>query len=394
MKRPRIERVPPGYAPRYPTQLTGEEYRELIAADASGRAVAAAVAAGLLCPGTAVAQGGDREAAFVDLLNKGLGQTAAHSNWFEQTTFSRERNAYDSPVVVPRIPIAFGNSHNGVFDAGRAKQLALQLFAVYGLKAVADQVVREEGVEAKLDGYDRERKVGFKLRGAMPEPNQMFAAAKAEPAATDLDVDEHKLLAARGTRVHVADLAQYPLMDGDQFTPTIAWLAGIVDFLNAVTDGPDLSLEAILLDRRQHFPLPKLELPPEVKGESSEQGSTLEAQGRALVVLRIDPQKGAQVRKAPGKARAADEWQAVERPLPTAGRLSMLRIACIAQSEGARAGMRIDQAGSPVLQVDAAGPTAFLPAGFDATRPFTITLQLEKGRYWIGPNVLVGAKGP
>jgi hypothetical protein len=158
-----------------------------------------------------------------------------------------------------------------------------------------------------------------------------------------------------------------------------------------VTEGPHLSLEAILLDQLQRFPLPQPELPPEVRLGRAD-GRTLEPTGPALVVFRVDPGKGGEVRK-PVKVRAGAEWEKGG-PLPTAGRPVMLRLDCFREGGDGGVRVRIDQRGKEALQVEAAGPAVFLPGRFDATQPFTITLQLQQGSFWLGPHVMVSAKGP
>jgi hypothetical protein len=45
---------------------------------------------------------------------------------------------------------------------------------------------------------------------------------------------------AKGWRLHVADIGDFPCLDSDQFTPTLAFLVGVVEFLNEVTEGEDV----------------------------------------------------------------------------------------------------------------------------------------------------------
>jgi hypothetical protein len=386
MTKPEIRRVPGDYAPDYPAGLTREQFEALLAGDARARILKTAAAAGLALGAALPAQkpGGEREPKMLAVLRTLAGDSGG---WLERADFRRTRNAFDSPVVVPIIPISFGNSHNGLFDAERARQLARAMFSAYGLNAGAGHRVAADGVEARLDGYDPAAGVGFKLRGRAPKSNAMFAVPEPEDASSDLDPAEHAALAAKGVRVHVAELEQYPLMDGDQLTPTLAYLAGIVDFLNAVTGG-ELDLEAILMARSQRFPLADaLDAPATVAVASDPYGFRLQTKARAQLLLRVDPRRGVEVAADTGRTA----WVEAKEPLATRGRPTVLRLGFGAQGEGAKATLRVTQEAAVPVHVESTGGTVFLPSAFDATKPFQLTLEVEPGDYWLESHVRVGA---
>ena len=147
MTRPKFERVSDHYRPRFPAELTPEEYAELIAPESGTRMLAAAAAASLALGVTLPAQEGpERERQFLALLESL--EPDRSLAWYAATTFVRTENAFESPIVLPRIPISFGNSHNGVFDAERARKLAREVFEIYGLHPAPDYKIREDGVRA------------------------------------------------------------------------------------------------------------------------------------------------------------------------------------------------------------------------------------------------------
>ena len=109
------------YRPSFPAKLTPEEYAVLIAPDSSKRMLAAAAVATLALGGTLSAQRPSRENQVLELLQR-IQPDLSRTNWYGSTKFVKHDNEFDSPVVVPHIPISFGNSYGGVFDAERVVQ--------------------------------------------------------------------------------------------------------------------------------------------------------------------------------------------------------------------------------------------------------------------------------
>lgn len=54
---------------------------------------------------------------------------------------------------------------DGTFDAGRARALARELFAIYGVEVVPDVPRRDGERSALIDGLAFPAKLGFELRG-------------------------------------------------------------------------------------------------------------------------------------------------------------------------------------------------------------------------------------
>ncbi len=337
----------------------------------------------------------------------------ATGHWYPRSTFER---LADGPAhaIVPRIPITCGNSRRGLFHASRARQLARDTFEIYGLAPRVDEGLASAHGRAVLDGYDVERRVGFELRGSGARARATGASAESEAAERELDyglddglddeLDDAELraLEAQGVRIHVADVEDYPLMDGDQFTPTLAYLAGIVEVLNEVTEGEDVDLSAILLRHAQHFPLPVVamaELAQGVIATRKETHAELVVRARATLHFELGGEHGVQ----PMDGRELRSRQAppvlLEHPLPTLGAPGVLLLdGCHPIGPHALAAgeshvtMRLLQAAAG-LDVRAPGVMLFTSSHFDATSPFVVELELAPGTYSLrNPRVIVGSR--
>jgi len=178
--------VPSGYEPGYPAGLTPAQYRELLLPGTCERLHGLAAAMLLVGGGQrALAQEPEstREERVLALV-QGLG--LGRQGWLARSTFQldREKGAH---VVLPRIPIMFGNSYSGLFDAASARRIALEAFRAYGLDPRTDVALEQPGLRGVLDGLDEARRVGFELSG-LPDPRAFLGAAEVEPAETGLDV--------------------------------------------------------------------------------------------------------------------------------------------------------------------------------------------------------------
>lgn len=381
--KPRIERVPDDYDPRYPRALERAEYEEWLAPDQRQRILAAATAAAslALATGRAAQSGGaagsERVEAVLRVLTSGA---AGGSGWFHRSSFERGKDPQGNPTVLPRIPIMFGNSQNGVFDANRARALASELFAAYGLQPGADHRVAADGVEATIDLYDPERRVGVELRGALEPLPRGFAKPEEEPAGAALDDVELARLAASGYRIQRVDLFQFPLMDGDQATPTLAYLAGIVEFLNEVAGGPEVDLTAVLAMERMRIALPEAQVD---SGVRCMDGHTFEADAEATLTFALDPAQGYERAVASNKFRRENGWHTAE-PAPKGS--GPLLIEVRARRPVA---LTVEQDGARPLRIEAAGSLAFLPPRFDPNRPFRVTLRLQPGSTEVEPHLVL-----
>lgn len=293
---------------------------------------------------------------------------------------------------VPRISIMFGNSMNGVFDDARARKLASRLFEVYGLSPASDVQFASDGVQATLDGLDLQKRVGFELRGRLPTGEPIGPRRWSEPEPESLDDGEARRMATEGVKLHVADYGDYHLVDYDQFTPTLAYLAGIVEFLNETTDGPDIDLTAVLAPAQQRFPLPE---------DAFESGPCISAVVHEGDSVHLHVTEGARLDfelSGPGcleystrvrpRSWGRRDWGLLLRPRSTAGRPTMLWIDT--HSRGLR--LRVTQGvGERRLDVASDGPFVFLPSTFDAAEPFHLTLEATKtGKLHLDRYVKVG----
>lgn len=384
----RIERVAGDYRPGYPRRLSPAEYEALMRCDRDRRVLAAAAAASVTFATALAAQegGSGREDRVLTLLSR---SAAGPSSWIEHAAFRRGKDAHGVPWVTPQIPISFGNSHNGLFDAGRARALARELFHVYGLKPRTDHDLAAEGTAARLDLYDPAVQVGCKLRGRMPAEVRMSGRAEPEEPAHALDDEELAKLAASGHRIQAVDLDAFPLMDGDQFTPTLAYLGGIVAFLNEVTGGPDIDLGAILErhEVRQPLALPG-KAPAGVRIDGQPGGGWIvHADAAADLVLAAGGAR-AERRVPPPAGRGPADWQPTELRDGVDGPM-LLRLVMHPGTA-----MVVSQDGADAVRIAAAGTIAFLPQRFDPRRPFTLTLRLTPGQHVVPGHVVLGGVAP
>jgi len=174
------------------------------------------------------------------IANACLGELSKTGGWYEDTKFRKEAAVGKNPdIVVPEIRISFGNSYSGIFDTVRAKKATVALFEAYGVKLKADYPLKRGDLEFHVDGYDPEKKIGFEIVGADYIPPSPFVSEpdpgrKKNPAA-DLDEKEAEKLKASVSsgedKMFVVPANEYPLMDGDQYTPMRAYLQSALDYL-------------------------------------------------------------------------------------------------------------------------------------------------------------------
>ncbi len=308
-------------------------------------------------------------------------------------------------VIEPLDLSSCGNSDNGTFDDARARQLALELCALYDLAAWRDQLVSEGGRSVLLDGFDPVHKLGFKLRGR--GNLRTLGHALPEHDATALDEGELAWLGAQGIRVHVADVDLYHVYDGDEFTPLLAYLAGVVRFLNEATDGEDVEVGGLLFEREASWPWRAGAgvVTPEGIAASGGGGDDLELVVEQAGVVTF-PCRGLPdfVVPAPRSFMAPEsdaESSRTARMLSgsTRGAPSVLVVPAHASPpEGTRPWreplftLRVRQRqGETELVHESHSFTLFLPSAFDLARPFELELELGPGRYSFWKAARLGA---
>jgi hypothetical protein len=232
--------------------------------------------------------------------------------------------------------------------------------------------------------------VGCKLRGKLAQPVGPFAGAEPEAPGRALDDDELGRLAASGHRIQALELDWFPLMDGDQVTPTLAYLAGIVAFLNSVTGGHDIDLQAILERHEVRVPLP---VPTAGKAVVIEPAAgspacSLQVDKESELTFQLRLGDDCERRQPPTERFGQPTWkpEALPRRWPSP---VLLRLPSLPQ-----VAVTLEQGGKPPLRLEARGPLLFLPRQFDPRAPFTLTLRLSPGGYTLEGYVVFGGLAP
>jgi hypothetical protein len=296
-------------------------------------------------------------------------------------------NAHGCAIVAPAVLGLCGTGWLPAFDADLARQLAAELCRIYGL-TVQQSVAAPNGVAAQLDAFDAEIGIALELRGTVePKPlahGGAWPTVADEPAASDLDVAEHRELLAAKLRVHTADVQSFwGAPSQDRMTTTLCYLASVGAFLNDVTDGEDVDWGALPPrdGRWLSFELPKERAGLGVEAWSGGGGCTLVVGKATEVVLAVDPARSMALRE--GGASGA---------LPNHGRPVALRLHGGSET-GATVAIALRQRGKDGRErILATSQTdhLFAPGDFDATRSFAFVLSLPPGRYrlqntgWIG----------
>ncbi|HEX6883859.1 MAG TPA: hypothetical protein VF530_10805 [Planctomycetota bacterium] len=153
---------------------------------------------------------------------------------------------------VPRVESAdrsarCGNSNNGTLDAPVARRAALELCKIYGLTMEREYRLVEGPNSVVLDGLDPAARIGIDLEGEGSRGTLAEPLPEADVSA--LSAEEHEWLTARGLRVHSDETTRHRRYDQDEFTPLLTYLAGVVRFLNEVTEGEDVDLGGLLFER-------------------------------------------------------------------------------------------------------------------------------------------------
>ena len=255
--------VDPGYDPGYPRRLTAPELQALLRRNLLERFSGATILGGALLAGSwpplaqePATRPGTRPApllrpprmtqpAFARELDALVAEVLAQSKgefggfWEANSAIVLHRPLPSNPPVkCPRIRISFGNSHVGIFDVEAAKQATRRLFAHYGITLAEDARVAGAGYEFVADGYDAERRIGFKIRvpaGPGVVPGKVQPAEPDERALEDAELPAVEQAVAKGAlRMFVVDGSAYPNMDNDLYTPMEYYLSSVVDYLKWV----------------------------------------------------------------------------------------------------------------------------------------------------------------
>jgi hypothetical protein len=279
----------------------------------------------------------------------------------------------------------------------RLRRLALEVFDIFDLHPEVDQTCADARVTARIDGLDPQRKIGFELRGRKDDVDRSQQPPEAESGMLD-DAQLARLRDA-GYRMYVADLSEY-WDDGDAFTPALAFLGGLVRFLNGVTEGEDVELGGLLFEREAHW---SVAITP-VDGIRVNQGNrgpvlSVERAGKVVIACNGAGDYRPAVAQWPDPDAPSPEIQS-----PTSGAPSVLVLRVgVVPLVGDRPGPRPEflvrvrqrRLGSPELVHETHSFTCLLPSAFDLFQPFELELELSSGYYtFFGDGARIGAAKP
>lgn len=428
-----IEAIRKPYDPGYPARLSDDELTALLKARAGSPHLRAAAL--IACLGSSLAAqeskptsrpAGDsnREAKICWSLNAAMAK-CRNGYWLPFASIERSEipGLPGRKVVKAIVPISYGNSFSGLFDANAARQHARMVFGAYGIPLKMEVEVDVRGARGILDGYSEERKLGFEIRTHDLDMEQFVDWS--EPVATnenqDVALDEREITAieATGRKILYAPQSFYAVFDGDKSVPMLYWMAAVVDFLNSVTDGPDVDIAGALtgefrrksastvVDAKTRKNLePHVERPFDV---DAAQDST------TLIVLDESTRIRLLVEQAPGfvpKDKVEERGESSEPPTTTRPsrppiRPTMISIAYFNgtlrnATRGSTAGQdkfagrvsgifqkKPDGTESSWHPEKFEGWTFFIPSTIDVNLPFEIEIELPKGRSAIPNSVYV-----
>ncbi len=326
---------------------------------------------------------GSREARALELLQR----VPTRNSHLGSTRVATATNGYGCTFVVPEVQGLCGTGWRPAFDPELARQLAAELCAIYGL-TVQRSAAAPHGVAAQLDAFDAERGIALELRGVVEakplEHGGAWPTVVEEPAASDLDVAEHRALLAAKLRVFTADVRSFwSAPSEDRMTTTLCHLASVGAFLNEVTDGEDVDWSALAPrdGRWLSFALPKERDGLRVEAWSGGGGCTLVVAKATEVVLAVDPARSTALREG-----------GVGGALPNHGRPVALRLHGGSET-GAPVAIALRQRGTDGRErVLATSQTdhLFAPGAFDAAQPFAFVLSLPPGRFRLQPTGWIG----
>lgn len=404
-----VARVPRNYDPGYPSRLSRADYHELVAIRMPLRLLRAAATASVAfslaacdpkpTPTLGETPPGpkdpirprapdDLERRIVALIDE-MKRDATRSSWFSLSRFVRntaDEKRLGAPQWEARVPISYGNSYSGIFDVSLARKRAVQAFAAYGIEIERNVAIQGDGISATVDGLHRDSGLGFELRDPT-EPVLDFSGgptvdyAKQYDASIFLDDAEITELRAAGWRIHVAD--PKPRFDGDEFTPGMAYLASIIEYLDRETDGPDFDIETVLFPSRQIVTVKARFEPPLPAELVASEGIRFKASASTRVVLEVTPGviekiEIEQIDPSVSIPRAVVRT-ATESIASTLGRPTIVYVGLYAGDVTKR---RLTQdrgeLESPIV-LESMEPWFLLPSTFDAAKPFRIEMQIKAG---------------
>jgi len=307
--------------------------------------------------------------------------TQSSSFAFENADFDEvEPRLGLGPVFVPRIlRHCWTSGSSATFDAERARALAAECFGIYGLDVQRELALRTDECSVDLDGVDDRAKLGFELVGRGGD-----ALGTSVPAEVGLEDDDARWLVAHGYRLHVADVSLYP--DDDELVSMLAYVAGVVRFLDSVTEGEDVRLDGLFARRARFWSFPGRELEwkqlvNDRRRESESAPATtlrLSFRGEELRVVERFPEPGSIADEAP--LAEPHEWIPTL-PAPSALLLSGQLEPLDPYGDPVVPRLRLTQSLAGRRRIhEGTGYTLLLPRDFDLDQPFQLEIELPACR--------------
>lgn len=342
-----------------------------------------------------------REERVLALLQE-VGRSGSYRYW--GATFPEvEPRLGNGPVVVPAISVFCGNTDTGTFDDVVARKIASECLRIYGFEVSSEHQLREPECRVRLDGVDIGAKVGFELvgRGCHEE----FCEVQPEEPEVGLEPEDARWLAQQGYRLHVADVALYSGY-GDELTPTLAYVAGLVRFLNEATEGEDVLLDGLLFPRERAWELRMDELSSaEGVAVTRDQYNFFSLRAAKPVTLRLhcrgapdlNTRASRGLLEAFGHARPSrGEPLTTTRGAPAVlllhGSVSSLELGGADPEFCLRLRQTVD---GIERTLESPGLALFATRDFDLLQPFELELELvPEGRYWFRDACIGAAARP
>jgi hypothetical protein len=261
-----------------------------------------------------------------------------------------------SPQIVASVIGHFRQPGSGYVDLELARRYAIDLFACYGISLETN--VSLTSPSARLDGFNQDYGLGFRLRERMTAPGVI------EDRSRLLDWDEVAALAELGIHVQILDQER---TDESHFGCILAVVATLVSFLNDRTDGPIVDLSPAIWRGQERL--------------------TIDGAGSDLAAPKTEPRT--LVFRINEHTERVELWssasgQTIDRPLSTAGMIGVL-----VWSIG-KLPWRVVQplADGSELTIETHGSVVFTPPTFDAAKPFRLEVDLAPGASATVPDAL------
>ncbi|MEQ1894938.1 MAG: hypothetical protein ABL998_20545, partial [Planctomycetota bacterium] len=275
----------------------------------------------------------------------------------------------------------------GSIDRARSLELAARLCAAYGLSVQRELELELPDVSATLDVVDPDRRIALELSGPSAMDFSFATRVQEEEPARFLDEEERGRLRSEGWRLHCDELARHLNLDGEELGSRLAYLVGVVDFLNQVTDGEDVDLGGLLFERDATLQL-----------EGAWRGN-IGADRLLVLTSRGRPDFRPHAYGYSFSHAEASDWIGrlpgdSTRCAPSMLLVPLLRVEPDESMSSGHARLRFRQQIDGVTQVIEGSPGSsclFLPSSCDLALPFTLEIEADEGTYSFQQPCRVGA---